>query len=143
MILVSACLYGMPCRYDGGNCACDRLDQYLSGEALLVLCPEQLGGLATPRPAAELCGGDGADVLAGKAKVVLSCSGEDVTESFVAGARRAAALASACGVTHAILKARSPSCSVSWHYESEILVTGMGVTAAALLEAGVMVEEWG
>ncbi len=75
---------------------------------MLSVCPEELGGLGTPRPAAQLVGGDGHDVLDGRARVLAVQSGEDLTEAFVQGAKQ-----SAQDADSAILKARSPSCGVS------------------------------
>ncbi|MCX7934271.1 MAG: DUF523 domain-containing protein [Planctomycetota bacterium] len=142
MVLISACLYGLPCRYDGrSSLRAERLVK-LEGELLLPLCPEQLGGLPTPRPAAELSGGDGQAVWRGEARVVRRRSGEDVTAAFIAGAQRCVYLARLCGVRRAILKANSPSCGVNCHWQNGALQLGPGVAAAALAEAGVALEEW-
>jgi Uncharacterized conserved protein len=108
---------------------------------LIPVCPEVLGGLSTPRPAAELSSGDGAAVLAGEA-VVVNVDGHDVTAAYRRGAEAAVALARATGATRAVLKARSPSCGSSRVYDgtfSRRLVEGQGVTAAALRAAGLEV----
>jgi uncharacterized protein YbbK (DUF523 family) len=103
-----------------------------AGLAVLA-CPEAEGGLGTPRPAAEIAGGTGEDVLDGRARVV-TCDGVDVTAAYLAGARIAVERATAHGCTRAILKARSPSCGCTGVYDgtfSHALRPGDGVTAAA------------
>jgi len=108
------------------------------GRAVLV-CPEVDGGLGTPRPPAEIVGGDGADVLAGRARVV-TVQGEDVTEAYIRGAERALRVAEQRGATRAILKARSPSCGSGNIYDgtfSKTLLAGDGVTAALLKMNGI------
>jgi len=107
-VIVSACLLGRPCRYDGRSKDSEAVQQSVQGHEVISVCPEELGGLGTPRPAAELVGGDGHDVLDGRARVLAVQSGEDLTEAFVQGAKQAAQDADS-----AILKARSPSCGVS------------------------------
>lgn len=110
------------------------------GRAVLV-CPEVDGGLGTPRPPAEIRGGDGRDVLEGRARVVTQ-AGEDVTEEYLRGARRALERARAAGATTAILKARSPSCGRGGIYDgsfSRSLTAGDGVTAALLQRNGITV----
>ena len=110
------------------------------GRAVLV-CPEEDGGLGTPRPAAEIQGGDGSDVLAGRARVVTK-AGVDVTAQYLAGARIALEAARAAGATTAILKARSPSCGKGCIYDGTFTRTGRegdGVTAALLQSAGLVV----
>lgn len=112
----------------------------LLGHARLV-CPEVDGGLATPRPAAEIVGGDGHDVLDGLARV-LTIDGEDVTDAFVRGADIAVRAAVEAGAKRAVLKARSPSCGCGRTYDgtfSGVLRTGDGVTAAALRRSGIHV----
>lgn len=109
--LVSACLLGLPCRYDGGSCPVPALQRLAALGQAIPICPEVVGGLPTPRPPAEIQGGDGGDVLDGQARVVRE-DGTDVSGEFVAGARAALHLARRCGVTRAVLKANSPSCGV-------------------------------
>lgn len=106
----------------------------LAGLLWIPVCPEQLGGLATPRIAADLIGGDGVDVLAGRARVVRK-DGVDVTEQFILGAQQVMAIADGVGppIAGAFLKARSPSCG---------LLPRVGVTAALLLGRGIAVEEF-
>lgn len=140
-VLVSACLAGRNCRYDGGNCRATALG--IGDHEAVLFCPEEAGGLPTPRLPAEIVGGDGADVLAGLAQVVTA-SGEDVTAAYLAGARQALSLCQREGIERALLKRRSPSCGASAVYDgtfSHTLRPGQGVTAALLSRHGVQVEE--
>ena len=142
LLLVSACLLGIPCRYDGGSCPNDQLQALAAQGHVLPLCPEVLGGLPTPRPPAEIQGGDGGDVLKGRARVV-NIEGKDVTAEFLAGAQRTLRLARRWNINEAILKARSPSCGVGQIYDgsfNEQLVDGDGVTVALLKREGLIVK---
>ncbi|MFE0170777.1 DUF523 domain-containing protein [Streptomyces sp. NPDC059002] len=141
-VLVSACLRGVPCRYDGRDKASPEVDDALAGRAVVPFCPEVAGGLPTPRRPAELVGGDGHDVLDGRARVVED-TGRDVTAEFVAGARRALAAAHAGGCAEALLMPRSPSCGRGSVYDGTFggeLVTGDGVTAALFERNGITVR---
>ena len=146
-LLVSACLVGIPCRYDGGSCPHDQLQALAAQGDVLPLCPEALGGLPTPRAPAEIRGGDGGDVLEGQARVV-NVEGKDVTTEFLAGAQKALRVARRWGIKAAILKARSPSCGVGQIHDGSFsgrLAEGDGVTAALLKREGIIVkseEEW-
>ncbi len=131
--LVSACLAGLCTRYDGKYKADNRCLQELAGMHWIPVCPEQLGGLSTPRIAADLSGGDGHDVLAGQA-LVVDKNGRDVTTNFIHGARQVLAIARAQQIEHALLKARSPSCGLGHP---------VGVTAALLRENGIHCLEFG
>lgn len=139
-VIVSACLVGEPCRYDGeskrskGVLEEIRRIRGLGGEVVTV-CPEQLGGLGTPRPAAELRGGDGQDALAGRAAVRRVRDDADVTAAFVAGAHAAAARAPTA--TSAVLKARSPSCGCGTTHRDGAVAPGDGVFAALLRRRGL------
>lgn len=139
MILVSACLCGCRCTYrgdDNRNPVFVRL--YHSGQAVPV-CPEQLGGLPVPRPASEIRGGDGSQVLKGQA-LVFNTEGVNVTRHFIQGARNTLAIAREVGAALAVLKARSPSCGVGQIYDgtfSRNLQPGDGVTAALLRQNGI------
>jgi len=138
-LLVSACLAGLPCRYDGRSKPDPEVVALVDAGDAVPVCAEQLGGMDTPRPPAEIVGGDGHDVLAGRARV-LTDSGEDVTEEFLRGARATADLARAHGVEAAILQARSPSCGCGRIYDgshSGTLVEGDGVLAALLQTVGI------
>lgn len=141
-VLVSACLAGFPCRYDGKSQPHPEVMRLIAAGLAIPICPEQLGGLPTPRSAAEIIGGDGHDVLAGKARV-MNVADEDVTEQFVRGAEIVADLAQLCGATVAILQERSPSCGTSKVYDgsfSRQLRPGQGVTAAKLAQLGLEVR---
>ena len=141
-ILVSACLLGEAVRYDGAaHGPFAQLQAWQAEGRVLALCPEMAGGLPTPRPPAEILGGQGAAVLTGQ-QVVRDCHGRDVSAAFRAGAARALALVREQGIGMAVLKARSPSCGNRQTYSGEFsgrLVEGAGVTAAALQAAGVVV----
>ncbi len=123
--LVSACLLGVNCRYDGKNNLKRSVVGLADGEVLIPVCPEQLGGLGTPREPMEIVGGAGAGVLDGKARVE-NASGGDVTDNMVRGADKTLKIAKSMGVSEAIMKSRSPSC-------------GNGVAAALLERNGVRV----
>lgn len=141
-ILVSRCLLGHRVRYDGGaHGPFDLLGVWQSEGRIVPLCPEVAGGLPTPRPPAEIPGGQGGAVLDGRLPVV-TVGGEDVTAAFVAGAEAALELIARHSIRLAVLKARSPSCGNLENYDgsfSGTRVAGEGVTAAALKRAGVAV----
>ncbi|MCD6381036.1 MAG: DUF523 domain-containing protein [Candidatus Odinarchaeota archaeon] len=142
-ILVSACLLGINCKYDGRNNLDENLFSLLEREDVKVFfaCPEQLGGMTTPREPAEIVGGDGFDVLKGKARV-LTKSGIDVTENFIKGAREFLRIAKMLKVDFVVLKSKSPSCGSKFTYDgsfSKKLRRGCGVTAAILKEGGIKV----
>lgn len=139
VVLVSACLAGVRCRYDGGACPDPAVVDLVRRGRALPVCPEQLGGLPTPRRPAEIRGGAGADVLEGRARVVTA-SGADVTDAFLRGAEETLRLARLSGAEGAILKARSPSCGVGAVYDGSFtgrLRPGDGVAAALLRRAGI------
>ncbi|MGK5638536.1 DUF523 domain-containing protein [Streptomyces sp. URMC 126] len=141
-ILVSACLRGIPCRFDGRDKAAPEVAEALAGRTVVAFCPEVAGGLATPRRPAESVGGDGHDVLDGTARVVED-TGRDVTAEFVAGAWRALAAARRAGCSEALLMPRSPSCGRGAVYDGSFggrLVPGDGVTAALLQRNGIAVR---
>ncbi len=140
-VLVSACLAGRACRFDGSANPDDEVGRLVAEGRAVLICPEVDGGLGTPRPPAEIVGGDGRDVLAGRALVVTE-DGTDVTEAYLRGARRALEAAREAGATAAVLKARSPSCGKGDIYDgsfSRALRSGDGVTAALLEANGVEV----
>ena len=140
MIAVSECLRGTPCRYDG-MAKPNKGAQELVKAGAVCICPEVLGGLDTPRSPAEIQGGDGFDVLCGKAKVVNK-AGEDVTAQYVKGAEIVLELCKKYGVTEAVLKEKSPSCGCGRIYDGTFtgtLTDGDGVTAALLKENGIKV----
>ncbi len=136
MIMVSACLLGVRCRYDGGCRPHPAIAKMAAKQRIIPVCPEQLGGLPTPRPRSVLYGGDGYAVLDGTARVVAD-DGTDITDVFLNGARQTAEIACRCGVVRAILTERSPSCGIFRVYIDDELVSGTGVTAAILDRHGV------
>ncbi len=135
-VIVSACLLGANCRYDGGTKYHPELLSKLEGECLIPVCPEQLGGLGTPRPSAEIVEGSGPDVLEGRSRVV-NHEGQDVTENYLRGAREVTSLARLLDVKCACLKELSPACGVKYIKRGDRRVPGMGVAAAALVGQGV------
>ncbi|MES2819089.1 MAG: DUF523 domain-containing protein [Pseudomonadota bacterium] len=141
-ILVSRCLLGHRVRYDGGaHGPFDLLGRWQAEGRVVGLCPEVAGGLGTPRPAAEIPGGQGALVLDGLCPV-MTVDGQEVSAAFRAGAEQALALVRAHGIRLAVLKARSPSCGNRENYDGSFTgtkVPGEGVTAALLRRAGVQV----
>lgn len=141
MILVSACLVGMNCRYNGGHKLRAELAQMVGQGRALPVCPEQLGGLPIPRPPAEIQGGAGGEVLAGEA-LVKDKRGADVTEAFLRGARETIKLARLAGAHVAILKEGSPSCGSCRVYDGSFsgkTRAGTGVTTALLKDGGLAV----
>ena len=139
--LVSACLLGFPTAYDGDARLRAGLIALAARVWVVPICPEMAGGLPVPRPPAEIVGGDGEDVLDGRARVV-TVAGEDVTAAYLRGAERALTVVQRHGITMAILKQRSPSCGSRFIYDgthSGSLKPGQGVTAALLRRHGVIV----
>jgi len=139
IIVVSACLVGVNCKYNGGNNEMELLKKPFSSGKVLPLCPEQLGGLPTPREPAQISGGSGEDVLAGRARVVALESLRDITQNFVRGAYETLNLVEKLSCLKCvILKERSPSCGVKniYSFESGEIVEGMGVAAALLASRG-------
>ena len=130
-LLVSACLLGCRCRYDGGDCADERVLALRDTYELIPVCPEQMGGLPTPRLPSEIREGR-----------VYMKDGTDVTAAFASGAAAALYIAKTLGSTKAVLKAKSPSCGKGLVYDGTFTggkVPGDGVTAALLKKNGVSV----
>lgn len=141
MILVSACLFGVNCKYNGGDNKNKEVLKLIEKYQLIPICPEQLGGLSTPRHPAEIVSGDAKDVLNGKGKIENNC-GEDVTEQFLKGAQESLKIAKLYGIKVAILKAKSPSCGCGVIYDGTFTGTlkkGNGVTAELFLQNGIEV----
>ena len=141
LILISACLAGLETRYDGGHNRIEAIEKLVQQGKAMLVCPEQLGGLPTPRLPAQIVGGNGDDVLDGKAKVINS-KGEDVTLEFVKGAKQALKAALAINATKAVLKESSPSCGSGLIYDGSFSGTkkvGYGVTTALLRRHGIEV----
>lgn len=136
-ILVSACLCGKDCKWDGGNnrnqAVLDFMEQKKDQIVFHEICPEQMGGLSTPRPASEICVADGH---------VVNTEGMDVTAQFEKGAELALQVAKEYNCMNAILKERSPSCGCHGVYDgtfSKKMVDGMGKAAKLLSEHGIHV----
>ena len=132
-ILISMCLLGMRCRYDGKAGKQPELLEQLRDHTLIPVCPEQLGGLPTPRLPSER-----------QAERVVMCDGTDVTAQYRRGAEQALQLARRYGCTAAILKAKSPSCGSGRIYDgsfSRTLTDGWGITAELLRSNGIRVYD--
>jgi len=140
MYIISACLCGVNCKYSGKNNLNDRcLKLFREGRAVLV-CPEQLGGLPTPRNPVEL-NSAASKVLDGNGKA-LSNKGEDVTKQFIDGAYETLKIAKELGATKAILKEGSPSCGSNFVYDGTFTgnkIEGKGITALLLENEGITV----
>lgn len=131
-ILVSACLLGEPCRYDGKSKPCQSVIDLMSQHELIPICPEVLGGLSTPRTPCEIQG-DG---------TVKSRDGRDASAEYALGAQKALQIALQHGCRLAILKERSPSCGSGAIYDgsfSQILKRGDGITTTLLKQNGITV----
>ncbi len=139
-ILVSACLLGLSTRYDGRTKGNAKVLRYLADNHLIPIpvCPEQLSGQATPRPATRFAAGDGPLVLDGKGSVVNVC-GQDMTEVFRRGAEQTLKIARLSECREALFKERSPSCGVRQVYLGEQLIPGSGVATALLQRQGLRV----
>ena len=140
-IIVSACLAGLESRYNGKHKENRSIKRLVSEGKAIPICPEQAGGLPTPRAPAEIINGTGFDVLGGKAQV-RNFEGEDVTEFFLRGASQVLKLAEITGCKKAILKDKSPSCGTGEIFDGTFTGTlkeGQGVTAALLTREGIEV----
>jgi uncharacterized protein YbbK (DUF523 family) len=140
-LLVSACLLGLHTKYNGGHNENNAVYQLSSRAVMLPICPEQLGGLSTPRPAAEIIGGDGQGVWKGTAQVATQ-NGDDRTEAFLRGARETWQMALALGAQAALFKAHSPSCGCGEIYDGSFTghrKAGDGVAASFLKAKGLPV----
>lgn len=142
MILVSSCLLGIHSKYDGSlNNQHDLLMKYSHLGQYLPVCPEQLGGLQTPRKPVEIIGGTGSDVLAGTARTENTES-VNLTSEFIKGAQETYRLTKIFPIKAAILKERSPSCGVHQIYDGgfrHVIREGSGVTAELLRQNGIEV----
>ena len=128
-ILISACLMGINCRHDGTNARRkDLIKRYLN-KVLIPACPEQLGGLPTPRPQAEKYNSR-----------VIDINGRDVTKEFTNGAYEVLKIAKLFNIKKALLKEKSPSCGVKFIYRDAKLVNDHGITTRLLEENGVETE---
>ena len=130
-ILVSACLLGQSCRYDGKSKPCERVIALKDTYNLIPICPEVMGGLPTPRTPSEICG-----------ELVLMKDGRNVTENYNRGAQKALEIARENACTVAILKEKSPSCGSGLIHNGLFdggLVEGDGITAKLLKSQGIRV----
>ena len=128
-IVVSACLLGENCKYNGGNNRNERVLRYVEGHEVIRVCPEMLGGLPCPRKPVEWVGGR-----------VLTRDGDDCTEAFRLGVKRAMEIIGDGPIDLAILQSRSPTCGVKQVYDgtfSGVRIDGMGALARALHERGI------
>jgi uncharacterized protein YbbK (DUF523 family) len=132
MVIVSACLAGLHCRYDGAEKSCAEVIHLVAEGKAIPICPEQLGGLPTPRQPSEINGGR-----------VIRKDGGDVTAEFQQGAQEALKLAQLVGAKIAILKAKSPSCGSGKIYDGSFsgdLIDGNGVFAQLCKNNGIEVK---
>ena len=130
-IIVSACLLGEKCRYDGEGKLCRDLDRLRNKYNFIAVCPEILGGLKTPRSPSEICGGR-----------VVDKDGKDNTEAYLKGAKKALEAAERHKCTFAVLKSKSPSCGKGKVYDGSFsgrLVKGNGITAELFKKNGIRV----
>ncbi|MBU1061629.1 MAG: DUF523 domain-containing protein [Candidatus Omnitrophica bacterium] len=142
MILVSACLAGIDCAWDGKNRLDAGIKRLLDENLAIAICPELLGGRNIPRARTEIKGGNGEDVLNGKAKV-FDEEGKDVTVEFLKGAYATLSIVKKYNIKKAVLKSKSPSCGVGKIYDGNFkgnLIAGDGVTGALLKREGLEVS---
>ena len=131
MIIVSACLVGINCRYDGGNNTDQKVIELINKGIAIPVCPEQLGGLTTPRIPAEIIGNK-----------VINKNGEDVTGYFEKGARETLQITKLANCQKAILKQNSPSCGYGKIYDGTHtgkIIAGKGITAKLLEDNGIKI----
>ena len=135
MILVSACLLGINCKYNGENNKNENVINYLKDKQYIIACPEQLGGLSTPRNPSEI-------IKLDKGKLVKSNKGLDVTYNFIKGANECLHIAKIYNCKEAILKEGSPSCGSNYIYDGTFSgqkIKGEGVTTSLLRKHGIKV----
>ena len=140
--LVSACLAGANCTYRGKNKLSVPIKELVDSGKAIAVCPEVMGGLPIPRENSEIAGGDGLSVLRRKA-AVMSVSGIDLSENYVAGARRVLSLAKKYTIKKAILKSKSPACGFGMIYDgtfTRTLKKGDGVLACLLRVNGIAIH---
>jgi uncharacterized protein YbbK (DUF523 family) len=131
MIIVSACLAGIKCRYDGKDNANSKVIKLVENGIAIPICPEQLGGLQTPRIPAEISGDK-----------VLNKKGENVTSQFIKGAKETLRIAELANCHKAILKQSSPSCGYGKIYDGSHtgrIIDGVGLTAQLLSQKGIVI----
>ena len=131
MIMISSCLCGVNCKYNGKNNKNDKCVELLRENKAICFCPEQLGGLTTPRVPSEI-----------REDRVVSKEGIDVTDNFKRGAKEALKIAQITGIKKAIMKEGSPSCGVHYIYDGTFCgnkIEGMGITTRMFLENNIEV----
>ena len=132
-VLVSACLLGRNCKYNGGNNYNEKLAEFLKGKEVLEICPEVLGGLPTPRPSVELVNG-----------IAMDKDGNSQDENFRKGVEVAMEMIGEQDIDLVVLQSRSPSCGVKQIYDGSFtgkLIDGSGLFAKALKDAGYEVMD--
>lgn len=130
-VLISSCLLGTNCRYDGKNCFAEDISLLKDKCLLIPICPEQMGGLSTPRYPSEIQNGK-----------VINSNNIDVTKEYKKGAEASLAYAKLNNIKYAILKSKSPSCGLNKIYDgtfSKKLIDGNGITAQLLIDNGIKV----
>jgi uncharacterized protein YbbK (DUF523 family) len=136
--IVSACLCGIPCRYDGTSSPNKQVVELVRKGRAIPICPEVLGGLSIPRIGMDLVGGEGKDVLDGSARVI-SRKGEDLTVSLVRGALASFRIAKKLRIKKALMKQKSPSCGCGLIKRRGRTIKGDGVTTALFKREGITV----
>lgn len=141
MYIISSCLVGIKCRYNGSCTLIPELQEMIKKGQALAVCPEVMAGLPTPRTSCEIQQTD-------TTKIVTNISGEDLTETFNKGARQTLDICKTKGINKAILQSRSPSCGFGKIYDGNFsgkLIKGNGITADLLKQNGIAIwteENW-
>ncbi|QBD85610.1 DUF523 domain-containing protein [Clostridium tetani] len=141
LIIISACLCGVNCKYNGKNNLKKGVEKLLKEGNLIPVCPEQLGGMETPREPHEIVDSTALEVLRGKGKV-LSKTYKDSTDKFIKGAYETLRIAKDLGATEAILKSNSPSCGFGTVYDGSFSgnkIKGNGITAELLKRENIKI----
>jgi uncharacterized protein YbbK (DUF523 family) len=141
MIVISSCLAGLKVRYNGTDCLDTNIEEFIKKENIRTVCPELLGGFSTPREPAEIVGGNGYDVLDGKA-FVKDAKGNDVTQMYIEGANKTLVFIKDLEAEMVVLKENSPSCGSGSIYTGNFdgtKMSGVGVTTALLRRNGIKV----
>ena len=136
MYLVSSCLAGVNCRYDGSNSENKYIAKLVKEGKVIALCPEQLAGLSTPRPSCEIIIDENSN------KRVISKDGKDLTDNFMEGAEKTLGIIKAADINKVILQSRSPSCGCGLIYDGTFsgkLIEGNGLVAELLMKNGIEV----
>lgn len=136
MFLVSACLLGINCKYNGGNNKNKKVIEFLKNKKFIMVCPEELTGLGTPRIPCELIQKENGDIE------IINKEGKNLTKKFLNGANEVLKIAKSNNVKKAILKAKSPSCGNGLIYDGSFtstLVVGDGITTKLLKENNIEV----